>query len=220
LAGFPGKDFKVICPFHVEHGSILSLDPSLINPLLKASASTDFEKYELAIFNFNNANTDSDLVSPFIEMVLTCSAFERLYKIENSKESSLAKMFLGDLYFQGEQKNPPKREVWIRDFYQSRNQFAHGKKMVLKKSIWSIQEHLLLGAFIFPIIVKINLQQDGLCTLDDDDKYRIYFFDHLIKCSNLFREINYESKWNRIRFQTGLKWIWDRRKEELKTKSE
>lgn len=212
LAGFTAKTFKVICPFHVSAGTLIDFDHGLMNSLLESWKNGNFEKYNLSIFNFDCANTDSDLVTPYVELVLTCSAFERLFEIDSASESKFAKKFLKLLEVQTENKCPEKRNVWIRDFFQTRNQLAHGKTKSLMKSKWPINEHLLLATYIFPILVKISLQNDKCYVLTDDDRFDIYLFDLLIKCSGLFKEVNNDYSWNKIRSNATWSWIMDKRK--------
>ena len=80
---------------------------------------------------------------------------KRLFGIDNANEDRFAEYFLKILSVQTEHPVPEKRELWIRDFFQTRNQFAHGKRNPLGKSKWTIKEHLLLAAFIFPLSMSI-----------------------------------------------------------------
>jgi len=213
MMAYSGKSFKVSSPFHVKAGEVYEIDSTLAKCLMAAYESENFEKYDLAIFNFNRANSDNETTTPYVELVLICSAFERLLEIDPSREDVLVAKFLKVMAIQREHEETNKREVWIRDFYQSRGQFAHGKKRALKKSLWSINEHLLLATFVFHILLKIKLSEGGFYTLADDDQFNIYFFDHLIKSTNLFEPIADDLwKWNDLKNELVWNWILDKKK--------
>jgi hypothetical protein len=72
------------------------------------------------------------------------------------------------------------REAWIRDFVRARHPHAHGQREG-RRGIWLTKEHLLLGAFAFPLVVKVLLSRPPLAlyTLTDDDHAAIEMFESL-----------------------------------------
>jgi hypothetical protein len=75
----------------------------------------------------------------------------------------------------------PVREAWIRDFFRVRNDHAHGRREGRYPSVSSRAEHLLLGAFAFPLLVKSLLSQGGHYTLTDDDQLHTDALEHLAR---------------------------------------
>ena len=71
-----------------------------------------------------------------------------------------------------------------------------------------MQEHLLLGSYIFPLLVKCKLSRAGLYTLTDRDQDDIDVFERLA-CVELFPQVSddptnaedesREFSWNEVR---------------------
>jgi hypothetical protein len=86
-------------------------------------------------------------------------------------------------------KSPTVREVWIRDLFSLRGDLAHGKVGPEYPSIWSLHEHLLLAAYVFPFVMKVQLERAGFYTLTDRDRDGIEAFEHLACAENLFARV-------------------------------
>ena len=130
------------------------------------------------------------------EIVATVGAFERLLE-SDYREDNLVREFLRAWAPSNNQpacnRVPPDRrnektilEVWIRDLFRQRSAAAHGKFAADHHLIWSVREHLLLGAFAFPLLVKLRLASAGHYTLTDRDRTDIEVFERLI-CANHFQ---------------------------------
>lgn len=215
-----GDTYKVLRPHNIKYGFLpVKFDVPLIKSLLIAQEKLEDENWSLfadAIFHFNRANTDSDQTTPQQEVVLIISAFERLLNCNKGKEDDLVSKFLEtfrpeeDLYITEssrirdlKSKNPNEilRERWMKDFFQLRGEYAHGKKTSKKPNRWKTHEHLLLGSFVFPLVVKCKLKEDGFYELSEDDIFDIDVFERLAD-ADLFAETN---KWNSIRSDLGFK---------------
>jgi hypothetical protein len=183
-------------PDHVPSPFVgLILDQGLLDALLRAQANSIFDRVAEAAAGFNLANTDSPDVSHRVELNLTNGAFERLFDCRSGREDDLAIRFVSCLQPKAELlaaafsrttiaaaralRPVSVREMWIRDLFRSRGDFAHGRVRPGRTAIWPLHEHLLLAAFIFPIAVKSMLAQEGLYVLTHDDLDCIEIFEQL-----------------------------------------
>ena len=58
---------------------------------------------------------------------------------------------------------------WAYEFYRLRNDFAHGKMRSRQPRAWNAACHLLLGAIVFPVLVKNLLSQEGIYRMTRND---------------------------------------------------
>lgn len=192
---------RVARPDHV-HGGRVAIDLRLLSALHACQGHANAAEFIDSMLTFNMANTDSSSVSPHLELVLSSGAFERVLGCRNGNHNDLANAFLTALVpsvditrdkcarLRAYAKKFPKattvREVWIRDLFNLRGDLAHGKVGPEYPSIWSIGEHLLLAAYVFPFVMKVRLANDALYTLTDQDRAGIEAFEHLACAENLF----------------------------------
>ena len=214
------KTFSERVPPHVNIGTTCEIDVRLANALLNLREKESNEWISLwdAIFFFNRANTDSYEIPPQQEVVMILGVFQRLLEHlleQRAREEELAKKFVSTIGSFGalpaekkqrllryqREKVPTVREAWFRDFYRLRNALAHGKTQSNAPLAWTIEEHLLLASFIFPLFVKKVLRGWGVYRLTECDEICIEVFDELaidpfgrIKSNN-----NIESwRWNKV----------------------
>ena len=204
---------RVRRPISQNGVSAVALDGGLLTALLEARDHDDWEHLSEAVYFFGRANTDSDVVSEESECVEMVGAFERLLQCFHGKEHELAEAFMalwqptewldpaGCDRIPAAQRDRRVAESWLRDFFGHRGFHAHGRRAVSRPTIWSRSEHLLLGAYAFPLLVRLWLAKRGLYTLTDRDQDDIDIFEQLV-CARLFREGDDESTsypWNEIR---------------------
>lgn len=213
--------FRVDKPEHVQLGPIpIDIDVSLLNALLTAQEGGDWEHFAESILSFNLANTDSPNMSEHVEAVLLVSAFERLLECARGDENELAVRFSecaqpsrersrGDCARLASANLSSRfspdatiREKWIRDFFRVRGHLAHGRTRHRYPSVWHLREHLLLGSYIFPLLVRVLLEKQNLYSKTKDDRLQIDIFERL-SCESLFDPIGSESEpsywpWNKV----------------------
>lgn len=200
----------------LAEGGSFDFDKALIEALCNYRTRRDWERWADGIICFNLANTDSALVRPHMEMVLMLAAFQRVLGVDKEKEGRLAKRFEAVLAPHtplmvgqsrrcgGNQKREePLRVRWIRDFYNARGACAHGNLRARSPSPWSTQEFLVLGAFIFPVVVKRLLAADGLYQMTEEDVTKEDAFERLADADIYLRECDQhdpeeEWPWGRI----------------------
>ena len=130
-----------------------------------------------SIVGFNLANTDDLKIREHFEIVLLVGALERLLDCRGGDERELTQRVLNTLVPSIERRasacarlgdsgtdarlrtEASVREVWIRDLYRARHLPAHGRLSGKPRPVWSAKNHLLLGAFAFPLVLKAELQQ-------------------------------------------------------------
>ncbi len=201
-------------PRHVVHlYEHAEIDSSLLISCVRAQTEKSWEDFSLSIPLFNLANTDDSTLRERVETVLLVSAFERLLGA-SANEKDLAEKFV-DLFRVGNSlpatahpRIDPKRfsnvasvrEAWIRDLFRTRGSLAHGHSPTKYPSVWPIAEHLLLGAFAFPLLAKMKLTRSGLYKFSERDQVSIKALERLA-CADLFRSPNDEEQtwpWRKI----------------------
>lgn len=218
----PGT-FKEIQPHHVSSSMVTNLDPDLLKSLVEFSEHKNGERLVEASFGFNRANTDSPNVPDASEVVLMVGAFERILGVDNGREELLAENFCSKFRPHSPmpiEANPriPRntftncasvQEIWIRDFFRVRGNLAHGRRRSEYRSLWSVNEHLLLGAYAFPLLVKTLMVQSGCYHFTPQDTFDIDVFEQLTSVELLKVPIDQKGShdfyWTRVRDQASWK---------------
>jgi hypothetical protein len=185
--------FTFVKPLHVEFNARLRIDETLLKALLKACRH-DSHLFN-AIVEFNRANTDSPDVPTHTEVVMTKSAFEFLFRIDERKEEFVRALntMVPRAGRQPWPKGPLARkwkarfpraahplEAWAREFCDLRGGAAHGQRRGGKRFVWSETVHLAFASILFPLLVKRVLAQNRLLTLDERDEIHLESVDAYI----------------------------------------
>ncbi|MFA6170173.1 MAG: hypothetical protein WCW67_04980 [Candidatus Margulisiibacteriota bacterium] len=218
ISSYSGNTFSAKAPFHVDLNYTLFFDENLAKALFNAEKNMSENKWQniyAAIFNYNHSNTDDYQISEQQELVMLLGAFQRLLDCSSAKADELAKAFLAKTIPSEEikicisKKLSTKthnyrslREAWIKDAYALRGQYAHGKHKTQMHTYWNRQEHLLLGAFVFPLLLKIVLSKENFYEITDYDKTNINAFESLLD-ADIFnppkdQKNSLDWEWNRI----------------------
>jgi hypothetical protein len=197
---------RVRRPDHVAAAGGVQIDVPLLEALLKLRSSDRWPDFEEAIFFFNRANTDGNDVFEQAEIVSTTSAFERVLGCRSGKEQELAERFVDEWRQSrcllpsgcaripaGQKQHVGKSiaELWIRDFFRHRGNVGHGRKQTAHPALWSAEEHLLLGAYAFPLLLKMLLNKLGLYRESWEEQVDVDVFEELA-CTKLFAEVREE----------------------------
>lgn len=191
-------------PHNANKSSNLQESPPLLQPLLQAFQNMNDDQwgdiYECVI-NYNLANTDNALIAPEAEMVLLHSAFDAIFRDVGDKPKERTKVFqaymgtplktaadleddscLADLIIKRDNgKNLSLVEHWIRDFKLTRGHHAHGGTTRNYPGLWSQPNHLVLGSFILPLLLKKRLESAGFHTWSHEDQANLAAFERLIQ---------------------------------------
>jgi hypothetical protein len=182
---------RVDRPHHVPWCELpQDLDSECLRAIEAAAFEDDESSTRLrdAIQGFVGANTDSPEISARTELVDSVGAFSRLFGVWNEKATvaafvetlpenpdpdpslygprvtrdPLSKMLLSGLTI---------REAWLADAYRLRSQYGHGHVGDSPyRSAWTLEEHLLLAAYAFPLTVKAFLARRGHYGWTQDDQ--------------------------------------------------
>jgi hypothetical protein len=128
--------------------------------LLEDGRSGEWTRWAESIYSFNLANTDSEDGSGHMDWVLMSSAIERLLGARPGA-GEVATKVAAALFSETSATSSIKivRE-WAHEFYRLRNDYAHGKLRSGQHRSWNAPSHLLLGAIVFPLLVKSLLASD------------------------------------------------------------
>lgn len=191
-------------PEHLVGQAHPELDLPLLHALEAAHASLDSNSwgpYEASITQFLIANSDSPDVPLDAESIATYAALERLVDADQDLKDFQKKLLAclavldghewsGELRAELLPEREPRDAVgpWLRDLYVLRGNAGHGYPVAkLKSATWEQHEHLLAGAFVYPLVLKCKLQQAGLYELTSQDLVDIVGLDLLLEDRPFFR---------------------------------
>lgn len=106
--------------------------------------------------------------------------------------------------------------MWVRDLFRLRGNLAHGKIESRYRPVWSLREHLLLGSFVYPLVLKLELQKSGLYVICEEDQGLLDLFEALA-CEELFAPMSNPNDpnsypWRQV-FQRAAEDKWRKRLE-------
>jgi hypothetical protein len=193
-AGYRHGEVKFPMPVQCSDRELASVDEPLRAALDVAATagSPTFTRLRSAMPFVELANTNDHLMDQNAEAILMGSAFDQLL-IAGGKSSArnLGRTF-GALFAEfGNTKVREARTVrpdieinrqyaaaqsewwvhrkWIEELYDARSQGVHRGHQSTRKWGWSLFEHLVMAAHVFPLVVKLLLQREGRYSLADRD---------------------------------------------------
>jgi hypothetical protein len=172
-------------PPHVATVPRVSVDGPLVEALVRYRGRVDareWTRWRNAIWSFNRANTDGDTVRWQTEWVLMAGAFQEILDARSDAED-VAERFarslvpLAELEAAGTLRSAAGtfaagrslRYEWMREFYGTRGELAHGRAAVRRRSAWEPLEHLVLAAIALPLLVKRFLQDRAGLVLGEEE---------------------------------------------------
>jgi hypothetical protein len=224
----PHENLVVAMPVHVAGNDPVSIDEALLNAFLLERGKDDWPRFRQALQDFNLASTDSTEIPIEVAIVLMNGALEQVLDADAGKEPDLAAKFAAALSpaedldvgscSRIDSSRYPKaksvRDVWIRDLFRLRGDFAHGLLSSRYRPNWSAREHLLLASFCFPLLLKLALAERALYTMSVADTDGIDAFEALC-CAEHFgddEDGTAEMPWHKTLAKAGLhrivaKWL-------------
>lgn len=177
-------------------------------------------RLRLSLPFFGWANTLAETSSWEMEIIALVAAFEKLLGTGSGPATArkLQELFaayrsvaVGDacrkrtnIRATKAQQPEPVRRVWIQELYHIRNSSAHPRPFDTEKLGWSPGEHLAMGAFLFPLVVKLLLARENLYDLDWDDKAACDAVDSLLAETDWF--IRRDEEDSAYSFETPSVW--------------
>jgi hypothetical protein len=177
------EDVHFVLPAHlVTQGS-----PNICLPLLTALQATSGlpptigEHIDASVTQFLLSNSDSPDVLPDVEIAAAYSALERLVDVDAIATVKKRMLALLQLFDKKPSANSlrdelpdfdsdrPEFQRWIQQLYNVRGRLAHGKTADGYKSDWTMFEHGVAAAFVYPLVLKALLSEHGLMQLGTED---------------------------------------------------
>jgi hypothetical protein len=141
----------------------------------------EWAAWQEAIYCFDQANTDAEVVDRHMEWVLTSGAIERVL-LAQSKADDAAERFGCALsaiepviYF-----DTRVLRDWCYEFYRLRGDFAHAKIRSQQPRTWVDSLHNVFGAIAFPLLIKALLAKTGEYSLSPVDHSEIAAFARML----------------------------------------
>ncbi len=180
--------YQVQAPSQMSFHRPIRLDVGLIRALMNARGTPVWDRVFEAIGPFLRANTDSAEITEQTEVVEMVGAFEKALGVWGSdglkRELGRHLRPTSDISPRDAPRIPPARRngpsvrsFWIADFYELRNAHAHGSQTPPGGLVWDSMEHLLLGAYAFPLLVKSLLSSEHRYQLTEADQKAIDLFE-------------------------------------------
>jgi hypothetical protein len=179
------------------------------------------------------ANTDSEVVSVDVEVILMAGALDALYNLaRQDKANEVAEQVgrhlsayrsvraephlarLRNTQLRQREKAWFLHQKWAHELYTWRNMVAHGKPTAKRQWAWNPYEHVAMGAFVFPLLVKLWLFERGVYRPTPDDEARCYAVDKLLRATRWFRDLlpHGRNLWDEILRDASRKWPMHRRR--------
>lgn len=179
------SDAHFVRPAHLVSQGTPKLNLPLLSALqmIPSLPKVVHEHLDASIIQYLVANSDSPDVPLEVESIATYAALERVSDSDQSLKdirrrlpailaqvdnSPWAKRLRTELELPAE-SHWPELHTWLQQIYTLRGNVAHGKPASWAPQYWTQQEHIIAGAFIYPLALKCRLAQHGLFspTLED-----------------------------------------------------
>ena len=200
--GYKHGEVKFSVPVQCADLRIRCIDIPLLEALDKLFKHPDplARRILQSVSLYNQANTDSEAMLPQLEIVFLAFTLEQLFANGYGAEDLACKVSTlldnygsikvnestraEDIQLSEKREKAEKQwflhRKWVQEFYQLRNDFVHGNDTDWRSWGWSIQEHLVMASFVFPLLVKILLSQKSIYSLTDNDVVNLEVIDLLL----------------------------------------
>lgn len=200
--GYKHGEVKFSVPVQCADLRIRCIDIPLLEALDKLFKHPDplVRRILQSVSLYNQANTDSEAMLPQLEIVFLAFTLEQLFANGYGAEDLACKVSTlldnygsikvnestraEDIQLSEKREKAEKQwflhRKWVQEFYQLRNDFVHGNDTRRRTWGWSIQEHLVMASFVFPLLVKILLSQSTKYSLTNKDIVNLEVIDLLL----------------------------------------
>jgi hypothetical protein len=191
-------EVRFVRPLECHTIDEVRVDRALLDALVAIDGDVR-ERLMLVLPYVRLANSDSTTMLTLSEALLMASAFDVLLDADG-KAYNLSKAFgelmqpfgsvrVSDLLNVRSGLHLERREdelkwfahrAWIRELYQLRNKATHAATTVTREWAWTVYEHLLMAAYVFPLVVKLLCEEQGKYVLTDNDVVALMAIDRLL----------------------------------------
>jgi hypothetical protein len=187
-------------PYQVEGTRCDAVNTRLIQAVVKSEnkAPELFSAIETALDMFLLGHSEAPELDDHTCVMLSAMALERLLepKLRSAKGNAeaLAELFNRfphrpmsastwmqcDPKFQSDQASWPLHRKWMKELYEARSSKAHRGPKPEFSSNFEPEKHLVIAAFVFPVVIKLKLADAGLYILSSDEIASCEVLDELI----------------------------------------
>jgi hypothetical protein len=190
--GYKHGELKFTIPIQIRYPRPVDIDHALLDALTQSHAKQRpvMDRLQTALSAFSIANSDSSMLSLLQELVWIAAAFEILLNTGSKcdslgttfatkwrdfgtvtiKENSVSANPLNvrdQLRLNGQSEFV--HRIWIEELCALRGMTMHGSPTEKKKTNWNVDQHRLMGVFVFPLLVKVLLHEEKYYSLTPDD---------------------------------------------------
>ena len=240
VGGIKASEAVISAPLQCYEEGPSKIDENLIHALNKANEERKevLNLIFLSLNYFSMSHTDDDFMDDLPEITFMASAFEALLKTDQAYELSkrIGELFAPygnikvgntlnvrsgikiDSKYENDQKEWFLHRKWIEEIHNLRSKLIHAEPTNVREWGWLRYEHLIMGAFIYPLVVKLILQRETFYTMTHKDETHCLAVDRLLGAKGWHEtEKGIGSKWTDIIFQAYLETSIARRMKELET---
>lgn len=200
--GYKHGEVVFSCPLQCSLRDHVQVDRDLLASLDRAADanSAAVERLRTALPFFSLGNTDSPTMTELAESILIASALDQLLDADSAHKLGLKfdavfapfgsvrvqdvlRVRPGirlDPQYEAAQRQWWLHRKWIEELYTLRGKASHRGTAKGRNWGWSFPEHLLMAAWVFPLVVKLLLEGEGHHTLADEDRARCTVVDELL----------------------------------------
>ncbi len=192
IGGFRHGEIKVTVPVQSDSLDLVCIDTGFLRAISQAglAGAKSVHRLKPALSFFSLATTDSDVMLPEAEAILLASAFETLLGCKGAYMlgKGFGELFrdYGGVIVDNALSNRPGIRIdrehekdqrgwfvhrkWAEELHHLRSKYVHGEPLSCRQWGWQPAEHLVIGAFAFPLAVKAILREEGHYTLTRKDE--------------------------------------------------
>ena len=236
--GYQHGELKFAMPLQCSVREPVTIDEPFLAALEAArrEGSAILDRLTTALPFIELANTDEDFMTVHNEAILMASAFEQLFDGDGNKYRLVTgfgdafKEFGNTTVADAQKVRPDIRidtsdparaaaqpnwwvhQKWIDELYDVRSKVVHRGTPDSRSWGWSVFEHLVMAAHVFPLAVKLLLAKEGHYTLSDADRVRGLSVDKLLAAAQWAddREAEFKESWSKIESRTRRDLAWEK----------
>jgi hypothetical protein len=212
--GYKHGEVKFSAPLQCRFQDAALIDEGLLAALEADESCVTMGRLHGALPFVALANTDDDLITGGAEAILMGSAFEQLLRGDASAYK-LGRTFggwfrrFGSVTVEQARLSRPGIEIdtsrpeyataqpkwyvhrkWMEELYDLRTQSVHKGTTHGRTWGWSVEEHLVMAAWVFPLVVKVLLESEGHYKLTEDDVGHCLAVDKFLSITGWGEEAN------------------------------
>lgn len=199
--------FRFAEPFQCRQRAEFSPDQLLLSALVQSFEKSEewFRPVLTSLPFYSLATTDSPFQMHSERILFLAAAFEQLLcpssgsavkialemskRMKNFHSSMTAKdlarygrsaVKCAKEEYQSALDNGPVSQAWIYELHQQRSKVVHRGPSVEEGTSWKLWEHILMGTFVYPLLIKLLLEKKTSYQLSEDDQWKLRAVDYLL----------------------------------------